>query len=617
MYLTVLISFLFSVLSLIVYIYICIKKRKNYRKIFFVCIAVITFELIVFAFFPIQSSVFDLITIQALNTHNEQGNNSHIFLESISVNGTKILFPEVKEGNWIWVNETYCWMNEAKNPFFTKVTDEIILKIPAGKNRTLTFLGGIECGIAKIQTANYDKTVDFYSNSNSKIIIPIPDSSYKTILKNETWRIFKFILVHFCVYLFFELTFDLWHVPITSFVCNKRMELIFFIFSMTNIIKSTWFPGLNKYSSAFYFSSYEFGFIKRGLIGELVLYFLPFVSAEKLSQFKLYFLIAVYLILSFTLGKIIKAQKDVGIQFFFTLFICSLPSTFIFISDDLRLDIYISIIFFIAIILIYKDIFVWIIPILAALILLINETTCVYLIPSILATLFYKFIKFKRKNYLLTMLGVLGVSSCVTLMILLSKLAKRPYNIEQIISHMQMHTSVAIHKTAIEAESWDVSRVLNTMVNSMAQNYRSIAFFFLSLLPAFLLIAFMWGIVYKKWDYDIQHSRLQKLSVWLLPMSTLGVFFVMLIAIDYPRYCSFLINAEIALLFFFLCDEKIQIKYTDFNGILLKKGKNDLITLMPFCICVFYLLFGMFASTAYSTFMISRFDKFFMSVLNA
>jgi len=581
-----------------------------------VCLLTLIVDMLFFGLFPVPNYYFEPVKITALGVKNNLAKSNEVPLKYVSVYKVQTTFPEIETGKWFWKDGIYLWRSESDDRRPWDLTDSVVLKVPVGKERALIFGGCKWNGYATVSIGDYSENIDLYSEEAKDISVMFPDSSRELIFKNELHRVLFFLIIHSTIFIFSVLIAAIWKkLNVISLFCQYRYEFVFFIFSLFMLIKNSWYPSIYAYSTSFYMNGYEFGFIKRGLTGEIFTNISPFLSKEELSTFKLCFLISLYFILSILIGRIVRKQADNKISWFFTMLILSLPSTFIFITDDMRPDVYIGILFITSAFLIAEDYALWLIPILTTTMLFTNETSCTYYLVPILAMLLYKFVKSQRIKYCLVIAGCLCFAVPLCLSLLLRNDPRLLYDIEKVINHIQYHAEFSVNHTALDAETWTLSQMFHDLSNKLANSYyyRGSMFFFLSLLPMGILFGYIWRVLYRKIaDRDVRVTCRQRSLFFILALSPLVAFAPIMVALDFSRYSAFMINAVLATMFFFIQEEQVQLQYDD-----LRIGGQDASTvnIIPIVICTFYFIFGMYTSTGASTATSKKFSTFFTLLL--
>lgn len=612
MYTSILICVAIVIISLLIFA-LLLRKKRDLRSIVVICTATLAVEMILFASLPFSSFCTNRIRVTALGQGNTDALGCEVFIKFVTIQDAAIPFPEVVSGEWFWLDGMYTWRPETDDRQPGRASASIELAIPAGIERKITFLSHQWSGLVTVSYDQFSETVDLYSSTDRELSLNIPDSSNSEIRKNETLYILKNLTIHFAIlaaiFLLSILKIDTYIMRLQSF----KYELMFSLFSLFAVIKYTYYPQLSTFPSAFYVNAYEFGFVKRGLIGEIATSISPYLSIETLSKFKLLFLLVFYFITSLVVGKIVKQQKDSRIRWFFVLMILSLPNTFIYINDDMRPDIFLVSILIICTAFITQDRGIWLVPILATIMILINETSITYFIPPLLAMLLYKLVKTKKKQYLITIVGCLWIVLPVCSIILLREDPRSAYDISQVVQHIRSHAQFD-DGGALAPETWDIFQQFEVTSRHVLQNYRSAILFFLSLLPAGILFLTLWYVLYNKVISGCKGIKnfWYKAAFFILLLSPFFGILPMIFSFDYPRYSSFIICAMEAILFFCIGEEKLQISYNDLK--LNKSGANST-NITPIAICVFYIFWGVFGSYLLNTATVVKFNQFIASLL--
>ncbi len=583
------------------------RKKVAAKQIIMSCVVALVLDMLLFAFWPIPSFCFENIKVTALGNSNENSNGEDVFLKKIQFQGASIKFPDVENGQWFWQNETYNWLPQYGS------SDTIELRIPVGKVRQIVFSGNNSSGLVEVSLNDFSQTVDLYSEKAKDIVINIPDSENQLILKNEVARIFSFLFIHLIVFVLAWGFTLLWIKKLAMWAEKYKYEVVFCLASLFMIIRYGRYPEIYNHQISFWFKNYEFGFVKRGLFGDFFTNIMPYSSSDNIALIKLLLLVVFYIVLTVSLGKIIRFQVDEKIRWFLLLLIISLPSTFIIIPDDLRLDIFVFIIFAILSFLIANDFGVLLVPVLIFNMLLINETSCTFFLLPALAMLLYKCVKQKNKKYYIALILSLVFSISVCGNFLFRTDPWLEYDMSQILNHIQNHSGFGLSSVAFGAETWNIGEQLTYLSRILANHYTNIMLFFLSLIPAFILFGCIWYSLYKKINMTYSSfSIFRRMTLWILILSPLGSFVAMTIAEDFPRYSSFMFDAIIITMLFFMYEEKIQITYDD----LCLRNNKKTFNIIPVAVCVFYLMYGMFYANARGTQSVAAFQKFALSLFN-
>lgn len=405
---------------------------------------------------------------------------------------------------------------------------------------------------------------------------------------------------------------------------NFSYGKIFMLFSIFMIIKWGYYPSVNQYlfgySSAFYLKSYEFGFTKRGLIGTVFTSLFPYLTQAELAKIKFGFLVLFYFGISIVINKIAKEQKDEKIRWFLVLFLIALPSTYMFVYDDARLDIYFTAFFLISTGIIISDSFLCILPITVVNMILINETTCVTYLPTILSMLIYRLIRSTERNrkikYLAIIMLISGFSIPLCIYFLLGSQNQGLWysiNIQKMLEHIREHCDFDFNLGALAAEASSLSKTVKISLGALNNSFSVTFIFLLSLIPAFYIFVCFWNGIRDKLKKITSYEKVALLFLALSPLSTIVY---MLVAYDYGRYISFMFTAILCTLVFIIHTEHLQFDYNDMHLGNLEAIKASEFNIIPVIVIAFYLANGMFGAAPWVSDTVVRFDTFIQSVFS-
>ncbi len=611
-YATVLFCVVLLLGSLVLYSVYSYRKKKDSTFTSIICVAIVIIEALFFTCADLPALQCDPVQVRAVVSEDARNAEGSVQLKSISINSESIPFPEVESGKWYWKNGMYCWDQTGEMTW--GVTRSVVLLVPVGTERVFTFWADAQSGCVEITVNGHTQTLSLNSPTAGDRQVRIENSTLRKQIISAAFYVLFYLIVHAIVFLIVILLAKPLYIVALKFFRHWKYEICMLLFSLMNLIKYTRFPNYYEYSNTFYFNSYEFGFIKRGLLGEILTNIEPYLTVKDLLYWKLFFSVIVYAFISVLAGHEIRKQNDEKIRWFLVLVVCALPSSYELIYDDLRFDVYIFFLLLICVVLIAKERMIWLIPILSVCIILIGEVSCVYMMPFLLAALLYQYARKKEKRYLFSMIATAASTFALMCLFLFLDDPRAAYGSGTIIQHLQNHFEGQIHSGAISAEMSGLSAILADGNRKMALYSRKFALFLLSLIPAFLMLWVIWKKLYAKWKEKNSPSMTQKAAFWLLPLSGLGALIVMLISYDYGRYCVFMFGEEIAGIFLLARSEGIQLKYSDLH-LSDQEATGD--SVWPLVICVFYLSFGVLGSGVMDTPMVNQFDKFISGFLNA
>ncbi len=589
----------FSLLSFV----LIIRKRLSRSMLFGICIA----SFVISAFFPLRyvlcnSFLKELVSVTALREKNDVSLGTDVVIRYIDSNYSERSIDNPITGKWAWWDGTYKWSEEWERQGIDS-TDTIVMELPVGSDRNITFSAGPNCGRVEITCLGTVQVVDLYRETEELLSVELPDSQHGIFMKDVLLRTAVFAGMDFLVIL-----------AVTIFVVfiNKKTnwrvllkwkyEALVFILSFLKIILLGWYPSVAdyQYQSSYYLMPYENGFNSRGLTGTLAMLFMgPYIRQEELSLFIFVALVLAYLFASVLIVGWAKREKDWRIGVFLVLLHLLNPLTFLQISDDARPDLYLIIMFLIGVVLINKKRYLQLIPILCVMMVLINETSCTFFVTPMLALLLYSFLKEKDASTLISLVSSAGFT-CVTVLGILHLDKGKLMPIDDYIAHMATHTDLVLNYSAFTAEYKDSNYLLKdfslAMGNQFHPNYElmiNTILYFILVIPFVVLFIILWKAIYRKVMFkysDGEESLFRvKFLYWILVLSSCGGLACMLIAYDYLRFTEFIVIATLANMFTMIRKERLDLRIGDLY--LFTPPKRD-IPITPFAILIYMGFWG-------------------------
>lgn len=602
MYVTILVcvAIMMTLFGLFTFI---LRKKVTKKHIVVTCIIVFVIEMLFFFIYPMPTFFFDKVRLKI----SEENNQKDVLVKSFFQYNTVGDFPEVVSGKWFWNEGRYGWQQK----YSENLTDSVVFRVPVGRERTIVFCGHNNGGMVEVIFDDFNEKVNLYSAEPEDIGIKIPDSKDILIQKNEFLRILFFSFSNIALLcIIFVLTRFVLKYNVGKKICNYKYELFFSFISLFMIIRYGFYPGIGTHQATFYIKGYEFGFVKRGLIGAILTNISPYISQESFALFKLITLLFLFFALSWIVGFLLKKQDDEIFRWFLFLFILAMPSTFISIPDNLRLDIIAFIMFALSAFCITQKYLVLIVPILIFNMLLVTEQSCTFFLLPLLFMLLYKFIKCRETKYGIILVVSLFVGVIVCSAFIFGHNSWLNYESWQIISHLQQHTGFEINGGAVYGELYNLKEVVAYWIFGVSQYYKYYIMFLLMIMPAIILFGRLFISCYKLKVRE--NSRIINIVFRLLVLSPLSAFLIMAISVDWPRYIASMFDAFFVILFFILHEEKLKPQYSVlFPG---STGMNNL-ALWPIGICFFYLVFGCFNGDVLNVPTNVQFVNFFSALL--
>lgn len=552
------------------------RKRLPPTMVLGICIVSVS----VSAFFPLRyvlthSLIMEPVSVTALGEKNDASLGTEVTIRYFDTNYTARKLDNPVQGQWAWWNGTYKW-SEAWEEQGLHPTDTVVMDIPVGNDRSVTFSTGPSCGKAEVSCLDKVKQVDLFSEAEGVKTVKLPNSQRSIYIKARFQRAAVFAGVEIAVLLLVTAAAVCMNRKTNWRVLLKwKYEALVFLLSLMNLFFMGWYPRTFDYPISYYFMPYEGGFNSRGVTGALTMLLGgPYVSQKGLASFVFWLLAATYLFGSILIVRLAKKEADWRMGVFWVLLYLLTPFPFLQIYDDARPDIYLILLFVTGVILINKNRLLQLMPVLCVAMLLFNETSCMFFVATLLALLLYCFVKEREAGY-----GISFVSSaaftCFTALRIMGVDKSGLIPVDSYYAHMRLHTDVTLNSAAFAAEYKDTNYLFMdfaaAMGNQQNTNYQLLIntiLFFIMVIPFAVLLAMLWKAVYKRMmaQYAGEKASVRYTNMFLfaiLLLSSCGGLACMLIAYDYLRFTEFIMIAAMACMFTLIHKEKLTVQVSD------------------------------------------------------
>ena len=539
------------------------------------------------------------VSITVLREKNDASFGSDVVIQYIDSNYSERSLENPVEGKWAWWNGTYRW-SDAWESQGLHPTDTIIMEAPVGYDRYIAFSTGPSYGKVEITCLENIQTVDLYNTVEGILPVKLPASLHDYI-KDRVLRVVAFEGIEILIIAsitFVSVVFsrkNMWR-----HLTKMKWEVYVFLLSVMNIIVMGRYPSIVDWSGSYYFINYERGFGTRGLIGALTtLIGGPYIEQEGLAVFILTILTLSYLIASILVVNQAKKESDWRIGAFWVLLYLFTPHIFIEIYDCARPDLYLILLFMIAIIMINKKYLIQLMPVVCVAMMLINETSCTFFIAPILALMLYICFREKNPEYFIAFISSAAFTCLLAIQTLFLDKGQL-MSLDSYFAHMLLHTDLPLNRGVFITEYADseyrIMNIAETYGNQVHQHYEALTTFllyFILIIPLVLLFYILWKAVYKKMVAYHSEGSLSLLSTkfffWILLLSSCGGAVCMLMAYDYPRYSAFIIIAMLAIVFTLINKEKLILQISDLY--LFTPSTRDF-PLAPFAVLIYMAFWG-------------------------
>lgn len=590
---------------ILVFILLCfaliMRKRLTHPMLLGICVV----SFVISAFFPLRyvlshSFLKEQVSVTALRIKNDASIGTDVVIQYIDSNHSERKIQNPIEGKWAWWNGAYKWSEEWERQGLDP-TDTIVMEVPIGFDRYVTFSTGPSYGKVEIACMETTQMVDLYSEVESLLPVKVPDSYNDDYIKDLILRAAAFVGMEILVILLVTAAAVFLNRKTNWRVLLKwKYEAFVFLLSLLDIIVTGWYPNTLEYPVSYYFMPYENGFASRGLTGALTILFGgPYVKQSELTSYILVLLTLAYLFGSILIVKCAKMESDWRMGAFWVLLYLLTPFTFLQIFDDARPDIYLIILFLVGVILINKKRFLQLMPVICVVMLLFNETSCLFFVAPLLALLLYFFFREWDAGYFISFVSS-ATFTCITALALLRLDKGKLMSLDAFFAHMSMHTDVPINYAAFAAEYKDSNYILEDFAYGMGNQFHSnrellvnTILYFIMLIPFVILFAILWKAVYKKLVVKYKDGGfallLIKFLYWILLLASCGGVVCMLMAYDYLRFTEFIMIAALASMFTLIHREKLVLRINDLYLFTLPKWEFPV---APFAILLYMKFWG-------------------------
>ncbi len=187
-------------ITLLIICLVCWLFRNKLNRKHNVCFVML---IIVFAFVANYLAGFlpaltDTVTLTALDEKQEQARSTEIFLNGYTIDDEEFLAGksfQLESGNWFWSGEIYAWRSETDTRQPEGVTRSVVLRIPAGWNRSLNFNCNVWRGFVQIDNGQDVWVEDIYTEDSSEKIVYIGKSDTSLLIFNQVRYLLLYLVV--------------------------------------------------------------------------------------------------------------------------------------------------------------------------------------------------------------------------------------------------------------------------------------------------------------------------------------------------------------------------------------------------------------------------------------
>ena len=370
-----------------------------------------------------------------------------------------------------------------------------------------------------------------------------------------------------------------------KFIEEHEREVLLILVTMLGVTK-WWLPNVlgfwNLYGASQWALSYDYGLIRRGLVGTIMKMWIPIVTIEYVHHTALIVYCTFLLFLLVFFYVLLRYKDKSGQLFKLILFFLVCPATISMLARNIgRFDLFLTIIMFLSMTLLLLNRHLWLIPIMMITAMFIHEGFLILYAPTIVAAIVFIFFWNKREKRILITL-IFSVISVIVAFLVLYKFGNPTIGYEEFSRFIQSRADFSVTPLSMRECYFNIKDHYG-LASSSLYDAGSISNLFLALLilsPAILILHNLWSHVLRNCGV---HHRVCR----LLFLATLSGLMGIPIATDYGRWLSAVIFCNFFSIFFFVSKGIIKVEeLVEYTG--------DSFKLLFISIILTYLLFGPF-----------------------
>lgn len=341
-----------------------------------------------------------------------------------------------------------------------------------------------------------------------------------------------------------------------KFVEERELEVLLILITALAVTRS-WVPSVtgfeNIYPASQWALSYDYGLIRRGLLGTIVKMWMPIVSINSVHHTALaaycVFLGLLLLIFYFLL----KYKEHNGRLFRQILIFTAAPTTLSLYARDLgRFDIFLIMITLVSLVILTINKNVWLIPIVMIIGMFIHEGFLVLCAPTIVAAMIVVYFWNKRDKKILVAL-VASVISVAGAFLVLYKFGYPTLRYEEFSRLIQSRATFRVTDLSMR-ECYYGIKEHTALTLPYLHDAGSLVNFF----EALLILSPVIIILLNLWTYAFRNCTTHRWTCRLFFLATLSGLALLPIATDYGRWLSAMIFCNFFAIFFFISKDIIK-----------------------------------------------------------
>ncbi|HTK81740.1 MAG TPA: hypothetical protein VL633_05565 [Bacteroidota bacterium] len=334
-----------------------------------------------------------------------------------------------------------------------------------------------------------------------------------------------------------------------TFIEENEREVLLILVTMLAITR-WWIPSVagfeNMYGASHWVLSYDYGLIRRGLVGAIFKMWMPIVTIEGVHTVALVAYCTLLALLLVVFYVLIRNKEKNGRLFRIILLFCACPATLALAAHGLgRFDLFLTILMFLILTLLSIDKVLWLVPVLATAGMFVHESFMILYAPTILATMIFLYGRKKSANLLAVF--VVTVICVAGSFVALYKFGNPPFKYDEFAPLLQERAAFPITELSIRECYFSIRDHLD-LASSSLYDVGSIV----NVCMAVLMLSPMILILLNLWSHAVKNSGNLRKFCLMMFLATLSGLLLIPLATDYGRWLSAIVFCNFFAVFFLM-----------------------------------------------------------------
>ncbi len=328
------------------------------------------------------------------------------------------------------------------------------------------------------------------------------------------------------------------------------LELLLLVITVVEITR-WWVPedlgAQHLYAVSHWVLSYDHGFVRRGLVGEILRMWAPMVTIENVVHASLVVYYSFITLLVVALIALVRHRDEGGRLFRLVLLFLVNPATVSLVARDLGLfDIFLTIATFLAMTLLTINRQIWLIPVFLTVAMFIHEGFLILYAPTVLASMLFLYVYGERKKSILATFVVSTLAVTVSFFILY-KYGIPTLGYKELASALQSRADFSVTPLSVRECYFGILDHYRFATSSLydAGSLSNLVLALIVLSPTAIILLDVWTHV-------PGNRGKSRWAVALLFLATLSGLMIVAIATDYGRWLSAVVFCNFFTVFFLI-----------------------------------------------------------------